>query len=59
MYAIRSYYAEAYPHYLHIMAILFVTNVVIMLIIGKYYPRKEAYVQEYTEQVNITPWKLV
>jgi SSS family solute:Na+ symporter len=39
------------------MAILFVLNVVIMLIIGKIKPREEAFVQEYTKQVDITPWK--
>jgi len=48
---------ENYPHFLHVMAILFVLNVLIMLLIGKYKPRAEAYVQEYTEQVEITPWK--
>ena len=51
--------AEAYPHFLHVMAILFISNIIIMLIIGKLYPRKEAYVQQYTEQVDITPWKYV
>ncbi len=49
--------SQAYPHFLDIMAILFVLNVSIMLLIGKFYPRKEAYVQEYTKQVDITPWK--
>ena len=48
---------DDYPHFLHVMAILFVLNVLIMLLIGKYYPRKEAYIQKYTEQVDITPWK--
>ncbi|CAN0604994.1 unnamed protein product, partial [Ectocarpus sp. 12 AP-2014] len=36
--------ADAYPHFLHIMAILFVTNIVIMLIIGAIKPRKEPFV---------------
>ena len=49
--------ANAYPHFLDIMAILFVLNIVIMLIIGKLKPRKEAFVQENTEQVDITPWQ--
>jgi SSS family solute:Na+ symporter len=39
------------------MAILFVLNVVIMLIIGKIKPREEPFVLEYTKQVDITPWK--
>lgn len=51
--------AQAYPHFLDIMAILFVLNIVIMLIIGKFRPRKEPYIQEYTKQVDITPWKYV
>ena len=51
--------AQAYPHFLDIMAILFVLNVAIMLIIGKLKPREEPFVQEYTQQVDITPWKYV
>lgn len=51
--------AQAYPHFLDVMAILFVLNVIIMLIIGKIKPREEAYEQEYTKQVDITPWKYV
>ena len=50
---------QAYPHFLDVMAILFVLNIIIMLIIGKFKPTKEAYIQEYTEQVDITPWKYV
>jgi SSS family solute:Na+ symporter len=30
-----------------------------MLVIGKFKPRKEAFVQEYTKQVDIAPWKYV
>lgn len=51
--------AEAYPHFLHVMAILFVLNITIMLIIGKLRPRTEDFTLEYTEQVDITPWKYV
>ncbi|AUC85613.1 solute:sodium symporter family transporter [Polaribacter sp. ALD11] len=48
--------AQAYPHFLDVMAILFALNVIIMLVIGKIAPRKEPFVQEYTKQVDITPW---
>jgi SSS family solute:Na+ symporter len=41
------------------MAILFVLNICIMLVIGKFYPRKEAYLQQYSKQVDITPYKYV
>ncbi|OEK08252.1 solute:sodium symporter family transporter [Flavivirga aquatica] len=49
--------AENYPHFLHVMAILFVLNVVIMLIIGKVMPREKAFNLQFTNQVDITPWK--
>ncbi len=51
--------AGAYPHFLHVMAILFILNVVIMLVIGMIRPRTESYEQVYTRQVDITPWKYV
>ena len=57
--ALRLVEADAYPHFLHVMAILFIANILLMLIIGKFFPKKEAYVQEYTEQVDIKPWKHV
>ncbi|MCK0155807.1 solute:sodium symporter family transporter [Cellulophaga sp. F20128] len=50
---------DAYPHFLHVMAILFVLNFGIMLLIGKLKPRETPYVQKYTEQVEITPYKYV
>ncbi len=51
--------ASAYPHFLDVMAILFTLNVIIMLVIGKIWPRNEPYIQEHTKQVDITPWKYV
>ena len=51
--------AAAYPHFLHVMAILFALNIVIMLVIGMLSPRTESYELEYTRQVDITPWKYV
>lgn len=47
------------PHYLHVMAILFVMNIIIMLLIGKFAPRKEDFVLEYTKKVDIAPYKHV
>jgi len=51
--------SQAYPHFLDIMAILFSLNILIMLIIGRFKPRKIPYRQKYTQQVNIAPWKYV
>ncbi|MEW4922241.1 solute:sodium symporter family transporter [Algibacter sp. 2305UL17-15] len=49
--------AKAYPHFLHIMGILFVINVGVMLIMGKLFPNKNVYTPKITEQIDITPWK--
>lgn len=49
--------SDDYPHFLHVMAILFVLNVLIMLVIGRIKPRAEAFQLSYTKQVDITPWK--
>lgn len=51
--------ADNYPHFLHIMAILFVLNILIMLLIGEHRPRKVAYELPYSKHVDITPWKHV
>ena len=50
---------EWLPHMLDMQAITFVSTVALMLIIGKLKPRETDYVQEYTEEVNITTWKYV
>ncbi|MGY8916244.1 MAG: sodium:solute symporter family transporter, partial [Flavobacteriales bacterium] len=55
--ALKLVEADAYPHYLHVMAILFLTNVVIMLIIGYFKPRATPFELEYTKQVDIVPYK--
>ncbi|MGB2128166.1 MAG: solute:sodium symporter family transporter [Flavicella sp.] len=57
--AIALVKAQAYPHFLDVMAILFIANVLIMLLIGKLKPRTTDFVQEYTQQVDIKPWKHV
>ena len=57
--ALRQVEADAYPHFLHVMAILFLLNVLIMLVIGWIKPKTEAYQLEYTQQVEITPYKYV
>lgn len=49
--------SENYPHFLHVMGVLFIFNVGIMLLIGKIAPRKEAFKLSYSNEVDITPWK--
>lgn len=48
---------DDYPHYLHIMAILFVFNVLLMLIIGAIYPRSLPYKLPARGMVNMTPYR--
>ena len=45
-----------YPHYLHVMAIIFLFNCGIMFLIGALKPRAVPFQQVYTRQVDITPW---
>ena len=51
--------ADNYPHFLHVMAILFVLNIIVMLLIGKFNPRAEPYQPYVSNAVDITPWKHV
>ena len=59
LYAISQFAMDIDMHFLHVMAILFLMNVVIMLIIGMIRPRETAFELAYTEQVDITPYKWV
>lgn len=49
--------AEAYPHYLHVMGILFVFNILLMLVLGKLKPKKDEYIPKQTDIIDTKPWK--
>ena len=49
--------AGAFPHFLHLMGIIFVLVVAILFIVSKFKPRTTDYLEIYTNQVDITPWK--
>lgn len=49
--------AKAYPHFLHIMGILFVVNSIIMLIVAKIKPKQDEYLPKITQEIDIVPWK--
>lgn len=55
----RGFGADWLPHMLHMQAITFVLTVILMLVIGKLRPRKEDYVLQYTNQVDINSWRYV
>ena len=48
---------ENYPHFLHVMAILFVMNIAIMLIIGMLKPRSEAFELTDAGAVDLQEYK--
>jgi SSS family solute:Na+ symporter len=52
------YGADDYPHFLHIMAILFVLNVCIMLWFGYKYPQQKEFQQRDAKAVDMTPWPM-
>lgn len=49
--------AEAFPHFLEVMGILFIVNIIIMLIIGAIKPKTEEYIPKQTDAIDTTPWK--
>ncbi|WP_422859588.1 solute:sodium symporter family transporter [Flagellimonas sp. S174] len=49
--------AKAYPHFLHVMGILFVINVGIMLLVGKLKPLTTPKEEVITDEIDIQPWK--
>lgn len=60
LYVIRPMRLEAgeyFPHFLHLMGIIFVIVVAIMLVLSKINPRDTDFTDVYTKQVDITEWK--
>lgn len=59
-FVLQPYFGEDnYPHFLHVMAILFIVDIAIMLLIGKLYPREEPYKLKASGLVDVVPWKYV
>ena len=44
-------------HFLHLYAILFITEICIMLVVGKMQPRKEQWTYHQSDKVNLAPWR--
>jgi len=49
--------AEAYPHFLHVMGIIFALSIAYMLFMSAIKPRKTPYEPKITGVIDITPWK--
>jgi SSS family solute:Na+ symporter len=48
---------ENYPHFLHVMAILFVMNVLIMMLIGRVMPNAQPFKLSNSGKVNVKRWR--
>lgn len=46
-----------FPHFLHLMGIIFVITLIIMFAVSYIKPRETDYIQVYTKQVDIANWK--
>lgn len=44
-------------HYLYVLFVLFVFNILLQLTIGKLHPREQAYVMSDSQVVDMTPWE--
>jgi len=49
--------AQAYPHFLHVMGVLFLLNIGVMLLFGKLKPKKELLEEDSANAIDVTPWK--
>lgn len=56
-YALTQLVFDTGLHFLHIMAILFVTSTGIMLLFGKLYPMETPYQQVDKKLVDMEPWR--
>ena len=56
-YSISQLFVDTGLHFLHVLAILFVATVLLMLFIGALFPRKEPFVQQWNNIVDLRPWK--
>ena len=57
LYCFLSFVVKLEIHFLHLMFLIFILNSSLMLSIAYFRPNKKPWVQVYTKQVDITPWK--
>ena len=59
MYINTQFIMKVELHFLHVMAILFVLNALLMIVIAAIKPRETAWVPKVTNDVDLSGWKLV
>lgn len=56
-YITTSFILKINIHFVHVWGIEFVLNILVMLLVSKFYKNTNYYTPTYTGEVNITPWK--
>ena len=56
-YAASQLLVDTGLHFLHVLGILFVLTVLLMMIVAAISPRKEPFVQQWNNVVDLQPWK--
>ena len=60
LYVVKPIFVENdifFPHFLHLMGIIFAIAVAILYVVSAMKPRESDFLLQYTKQVDITPWK--
>lgn len=60
LYVIKPIFVENnlfFPHFLHVMGIIFMLAILIMFTVSNFKPRETDFLEKYTKQVDITPWE--
>ena len=57
LYTLSQYVFPVDIHFLNVHGALFTMNVAMMLVIGRLWPMDKPYVQAYSRDVDITPWR--
>lgn len=56
-YIVTSFIIKVNIHFIHVWGIEFLLNILVMLIVSRFYKNENNYTPKYTGEVNITPWK--
>jgi len=56
-YLLTTFILKVDIHFIHVWGIEFVLNILVMLLVSKFYPNTNQYQPVHTGEVNIEPWK--
>jgi SSS family solute:Na+ symporter len=56
-YLLTTFILKVDIHFIHVWGIEFVLNILVMLLVSKFYPNTNPYQPVHTGEVNIEPWK--